>query len=122
MVKAIVAVWIYLAGLIGTLTTAAFLAGVLAQYPASHIESFGPVVPAVSRAWLGWLSRAPMLLGTCTAMSAMLGIYLWRSRRPIDTRLFAAAVIAALNLFLAMFCAVGLLLAYFYLPKIANMA
>jgi hypothetical protein len=39
---------------------------------------------------------------------------------PLETRLFSAAVIAALNLFLAMFFTMALLVAYFYLPKVAN--
>ena len=119
--KKLGAVWIYLCGLMGSVITAAFLSNILSVYPPTHIESFGPVVPVISRAWSGWLHQAPILLGACAAISSMIGIYLWRSKRPIEGRMFMAALISALNLFFAMFCAVGLLIAYFYLPKIANL-
>jgi hypothetical protein len=61
-----------------------------------------------------------MVLWLSAALSVAAGFYLWRSRRPLETRLFSATVIAALNLFLAMFFTTALLVAYFYLPKVAN--
>jgi hypothetical protein len=122
MLKLIIGIWIYLCGISGAVITGAMIAQVLSAYPPSHIESYGPIVPAVARSWSAWLPNAPALLWLCAVMSAGVGLYLWRSRRPLESRLFAAAVIAALNLFGAMFCATALLAAYFYLPRIANLA
>jgi hypothetical protein len=120
MTKIFVGVWIYLCGILGTFVAAGALTGVLSVYPRNHMESYGPVVPAVSRVWAIWLPHAPALLWSFSAISVAAGLYLWRSRRPLETRLFAAAVISAANLFLAMFCVTALLVAYFYLPKVAN--
>lgn len=123
MAKTIIAVWIYLCGLFGVIITAGVLAQVLAAFHASQLEAYGPVVPAVARIWAtDLLPHAPTVLGSCAAISVAAGVYLWRSRRPLDTRRFAAAVIAACNLFLAMYFTTLLLLAYFYLPKVANAA
>jgi hypothetical protein len=120
MPKIIVSVWIYLCGLVGAAVTGGLLLQVLSVFPAHQIETYGPVVPAVSRTWSTWLPNAPMVLWFSAAVSLAAGLYLWRSSRPLDTRLFACAVIAALNLFLAMFFTTALLVAYFYLPKVAN--
>ena len=120
MPKIIVSVWIYLCGLIGAAVTGGLISQVLSAFPPSQIEAYGPVVPAVARSWSTWLPNAPALLWLSAAVSVAVGLYLWRSRRPLETRLFAAAVVAALNLFLAMFFAIALLVAYFYLPKVAN--
>lgn len=120
MPKIIVSIWIYLCGLIGAAVTGGLLLQVLSAFPPSQIEAYGPVVPAVARSWSTLLPGAPVVLWLSAAISVALGVYLWRSRRPLETRLFAAAVIAALNLFLAMFFTAALLIAYFYLPKVAN--
>ena len=120
MTKLIVGVWIYLCGILGTAITGAFLSQMLRTFPASQLEAYGPKVPEVARPYAALVAGAPTVLRVVSVLSAAIGIYLWRSRRPRDTRLFAAAVISALNLFLAMFFTMILLLAYFYLPKIAN--
>ncbi|MUV14568.1 hypothetical protein [Noviluteimonas gilva] len=113
MPRIVIAVWIYLCGLVGAVTTGTFLARVLSMYPR-------PVEPAVSVAFANMVANAPTWLWGSAALSAALGIYLWRSRRPLETRLFAAAVIAALNLFLAMYFSVALVVSYFYLPNLAS--
>jgi magnesium-transporting ATPase (P-type) len=120
MTKLIVGVWIYLCGILGSAITAGFLSQMLRTFPASQLEAYGPRVPEVARSYAALVVGAPTVLGAVSALSVAIGIYLWRSRRPRDTRLFAAAVISALNLFLAMFFTMILLLAYFYVPKIAN--
>ena len=120
MPKIIVSVWIYLCGLIAAIVTGGLLSQVLFVFPANQIEAYGPVVPAVARSWSTWLPNAPIALWASAAISVGAGIYLWRSRRPLETRQFAAVVIAALNLFLAMFFTAAVLIAYFYLPKVAN--
>jgi len=122
MPKIIVSVWIYLCGVIGAIVTGGLLSQVLTVFPPSQMETYGPVVPAVARSFAALLPSAPAILWLSAAISALAGLYLWRSRRPLETRLFSAAVIAAVNLFLAMFFTMVLLVAYFYLPKVANVA
>lgn len=116
----IVGVWIYLCGLLGAAITGVFLFQVISVFPAAQLEAYGPRVPTVARAWAAWLPGTPAILWIGVAASAAAGLYLWRSNRPLQVRLFAAAVIAALNLFMAMLFATALLAAYFYLPRIAN--
>ncbi len=116
----IVGVWIYLCGLLGAAITGVFLFRVMSVFSPAQLEAYGPRVPTVARAWAAWLPGTPVILWTGSAVSAAAGLYLWRSNGPLRTRLFAAAVIAALNLFFAMFFATALLAAYFYLPRIAN--
>ena len=120
MPKIIVGIWIYLCGIFGAAITGAFLSQVMSVFPETQLEAYGPRVPMVARAWSAWLPSTPAILWSGAAISAVAGLYLWRSSRPLETRLFAAAVIAALNLFLAAFFATALLVAYFYLPKVAN--
>lgn len=122
MLKIVISVWIYLCGLFGSLVTAAQLSQILAAFPASQLESYGPHVPQVARSFSAWLPYSPFALWLSAAVTAAIGLYLWRSRHPLENKLFASAVIAALNLFLAMFFATALLTAYFYLPKVANTA
>ncbi|GAB2494781.1 hypothetical protein GCM10027084_05310 [Pseudoxanthomonas sangjuensis] len=120
MPKIIVSVWIYLCGVVGAVVTGSLLSQVLSVFPPSQMEAYGPVVPAVARSWSVFLPSAPAILWCSAAASALLGLYLWRSRGSLETRLFSAAVIAAVNLFLSMFFSMALLAAYFYLPKVAN--
>jgi hypothetical protein len=121
MPKIIVSVWIYLCGLIGAAITGGLLFQVLAAFPPNQTEAYGPVVPAVSRTWsTSLLPNAPAVLWSSAAVSVVVGLYLLRSRHSLETRLFSAAIIAALNLFLALFFTAALLVAYFYLPKVAN--
>ena len=116
----IIGVWIYLCGLFGAAITGVFLFQVMSVFPQTQLEAYGPRVPMVARAWAAWLPSTPAILWIGAVVSAAAGLYLWRSNRPLEVRLFAAAVIAALNLFLAMFFATALLVAYFYLPRVAN--
>lgn len=120
MLKIVIGVWIYLIGLVGAVVTGGVLARVLAAYPPNQVEAYGPIVPGVARQFASMLPAAPAVLWIAAAVSAIVGVYLWRSRRPLETRLFAAAVIAALNCFLAMHFTTVMLMAYFYIPKIAN--
>jgi hypothetical protein len=120
MAKIIVSVWIYLCGLIGVTVTGGLLFQVLSAFPPSQIEAYGPVVPGVARTWSALLPHTPAVLWFSAAASIAAGFYLLRSRRPLETRLFSAAVITVLNFFLATFFTGALLLAYFYLPKVAN--
>ena len=120
MTRIILSVWIYIASLIAVVTTAGFIFRVLAIYPQTHLSSFGPVVPGIAKTHASWLSSAPGALGVVAALSALVALYFWRSRRPRETKAFAVTLVAAINCFLALFCVMTLLIAYFYLPKVAN--
>ena len=120
MPKIVVTVWIYVCGLIGAAVTGGLISQVLSAFPPSQLQAYGPVVSPVARSWSAWLPSAPTVLWTGVAISVAAGLYLWRSRRPVETRLFLAAVISAINLLLAMYFTNALLVSYFYLPKVAN--
>lgn len=119
-VRSVLAVWIFLAGLIGLLTAALYIDLTLAIYPANHIASYGRIVPAVSEAYAAWLPHAPTGLVLAAVASVAVWFFNRRSVQSPDSKAFVLALIAAIDLFLAFFCTIGLLLAYFYLPKIAN--
>jgi hypothetical protein len=74
MLKIIVGVWIYLCGLVGALVTGGMLALVLSVYPPSHIQTYGPHVPAVARSWSVLLPYTPVLLWLSAAASAVAGL------------------------------------------------
>lgn len=120
MPKTVVGIWIYLCGVIAAVATGGLLSQVLSVFPADQIEAYGPVVPAVARLWSTWLPYAPAVLWIGAAASFAAGLCLWRSRRLLEERLFLAVAIATLNLFLSVFLTSALLVAYFYLPKVAN--
>jgi hypothetical protein len=118
----VIAILIYLASIIAVLVTGGLVSSVLALYPASHLSSFGPVVPAISQTHAAWLPVVPTASLVIAAVSVAVGIFLRRSRHTPAGKLQAALVIGALNYFLAMFFTTTLLVAYFYLPKVANAA
>ena len=121
-VRYLSAVGIFLTAQIGLLLSANLIREMLTAYPASHLASYGPRVPEVARLYAGSLPYAPAcLLAACVASVAFC-IFHRRSAASQESKAFAMAAVAALGLFLAFFCATVLLLAYFYLPKIANAA
>ncbi|RNF85416.1 hypothetical protein EER27_06570 [Lysobacter psychrotolerans] len=122
MIRIVLSVWIYISSLVAIGTTAGLISRVLAVYPQAHLASFGPVVPTIATTHAAWLGSAPAALGLAAAISIAAGLYFWRSRRARESKTFAVTMIAAVNYFLAFFCVMTLLVAYFYLPKIANMA
>ena len=120
MTRIILSVWIYISSLVAVVTTAGLISRVLAVYPQAHLASFGPAVPAIAITHAAWLRSAPTALALVAVISTAAGVYFWRSRRPRETKTFAVTLVAAVNYFLALFCVVTLLVAYFYLPKVAN--
>src|SRR5688500_4202833 len=120
MTRIILSVWIYISSLAAVMIAAGFISRILAVYPKEHLSSFGPVVPAIATTHSSWLPSAPALLAVAGAISAVLGLYFWRSRHTRETKIFAVTLIAAINYFAALFCVMALLIAYFYLPKVAN--
>ena len=113
---------VYLGSIIAVLVTGGLVSSVLALYPVSHLSSFGPAVPAISQMHAAWLPAAPMVSWAIAAVSAVAGGFLWRSQRTANGKFQAALLIGALNYFLALFFTTTLLVAYFYLPKVANAA
>ena len=122
MARIILSVWIYLGSLVAVLTSAGFISRLLAVYPQAHLSSFDPVIPGISKTHAAWLPFAPYMLGAAAVLSLLVSLYFWRSSRPRDIKTFAVTLVAAVNYFLAFFCAMTLLVAYFYLPKVANVA
>lgn len=116
----IVSTLIYLGSIVALLVVGTLVSSVLGVYPASHIASFGPVVPAVSQAHAGWLPAAPFISWAIAAVSVVAGVLLWRAKQSGPPKLEIALLIGALNYFLALFFTTSLLVAYFYLPKVAN--
>ena len=115
-----ISILIYLGSIAALLVTGGLVSSVLALYPPSYISSFGPVTPIISKAYAGWLPAAQAVTWALSVVSVIIGIYLWRSRHPMDGKQKAALAIGAFNYFLALFFTTTLLLAYFYLPKVAN--
>jgi hypothetical protein len=50
-----IAVLVFLVSLLVVLMTGRLVSAVLALYPASHLASFGPAVPALSKSHAMWL-------------------------------------------------------------------
>ncbi len=113
---------IYLGSIAALLITGGIVSSVLALYPPSYISAFGPVTPAISQLHAGWLPAVQPVTWALSSVSAIIGLYLWRSRQPQDGKLKVALAIGAFNYFLALFFTTTLLVAYFYLPKVANAA
>ena len=118
----IIAILIYVSSIIAVLVAGGLVSSVLALYPLSHLSSFGPVVPAISKTHAAWLPVVPAVSWAVAAVGVIAGGLLWRSRQPAAGKGQVALLIGALNYFLALFFTTTLLMAYFYLPKVANAA
>ena len=118
----IIAIVIFLSSIIALLVAGGLVSAVLALHPVSHLNSFGPVVPAISQAHAVWLPAVPMVTWAVVAASAVAGAVLWRGRQAAPGGVQVALLIASLNYFLALFFITTLLVAYFYLPMAANAA
>ncbi|MEG5104190.1 hypothetical protein [Microcoleus sp. AT13-A5] len=117
-----IAILIFISSIVALIATGNLVASVLAIYPPSHIGSFGPVIPGVAKAYASWLPAAPMWAYGIASASALVGLGIWRFRRPASGKLEVALVVGALNFFLSLFLTTMLVVAYFYLPKVANAA
>ena len=118
----VIAVLIFLSSILAVLLAGSLVSAVLALYPVTHLGSFGPVVPAISKTHAAWLPAVQMMTWAIAAASAAAGVLLWRGRPAGSGKLQAALLIGAINYFLALFFTSTLLVAYFYLPKVANAA
>jgi hypothetical protein len=117
-----VAIWIYIASILAVLVIGGLVSSVLALYPAAHLSSFGPVVPTIAMSHATWLPAVQPASWAIAFVSAVTGLLIWRSRPASDAKVKAALLIASVNFFLALMFATTLLVAYFYLPKVANVA
>ncbi|MGY1459825.1 MULTISPECIES: hypothetical protein [unclassified Luteimonas] len=117
-----IAILIYMSSIIAVLVVGGLVSAVLVLYPAAHLSSFGPVVPAIAQVHAGWLPAVQPVTWAVATASAAAGLLMWRSRRPASGKIQTALLIAAVNYFLALFFTATLLVAYFYLPKVANAA
>ena len=118
----VIAVLIFLSSILAVLLAGSLVSAVLALYPVTHLGSFGPVVPPISQTHAAWLPAVQMVTWAIAAASAAAGVLLWRGRPAGSGKLQAALLIGAINYFLALFFTSTLLVAYFYLPKVANAA
>jgi membrane protein implicated in regulation of membrane protease activity len=121
MFKAL-AILVFLSSIVALLVTGGLVSAILALYPAAHLSSFGPVAPAISLTHAAWLPAVQMMTWAVSAASAVAGVLLWRGRQSAPGKLQTALLIGALNYFLSLFFTTTLLVAYFYLPKVANAA
>jgi hypothetical protein len=117
-----IAILVFLSSIIALLVAGGLVSAILVLYPAPHLSSFGPVVPAISQTHAAWLPAVKMMSWAASAVSAVAGVLLWRGRQAAPSKLQVALLIGALNNFLALFFMTTLLVAYFYLPKVANAA
>jgi len=117
-----IAILIYIASIIAVLVIGGLVSSVLALYPVTHLSLFGPVVPVIAQTHAGWLPAVQPVTWVVATASVVAGLLMWRARQPVDGKLKAALVIGAVNYFLALFFTTTLLVAYFYLPKVANAA
>src|SRR5690606_3276269 len=99
----IAAILIYLSSILAVLVVGGLVSSILALYPLSHISSFGPVVPAISKTHAAWLPAVPTVSWAVAAVGVVAGGLLWRSRQPAVGKLQVALLIGALNYFLALF-------------------
>ena len=118
----VIAILVFLSSVVALVVTGGLVSSVLTLYPVAHISSFGSVVPAISQAHATWLPAVPMVTWALAAASAVAGVLLWRGRQAGPGKVQVALLIGALNYFLALFFTTTLLVAYFYLPKVANAA
>ncbi len=118
-VRNALAVAIFAAGLLGLLATAIYLHHVLTAYPASPISGYGLGVPAIGSAHAAWLRYAPSGLAIAGFASIVALLVARRMLGSAEARIFAMALIGALDLFLALCGAMSLLLA-FHLPTLVH--
>lgn len=119
-IRSALSVGLFAIGLISLLVSAMYIHHVLVAYPVNDIARYGPAVPALGGAYAAWLRYAPSGLALASVASIIVLLVARRALVSPEARTFAAALIAAVDLFLALFCAMALLLAYFSLPKLAD--
>lgn len=117
----IIGLWLYVASVVGLLCVAAQLSGLLAVFPPGHMRDYGPRVPHLAETQWPWIVHAPLLLCVASALAALAGVWLWRSRLKPHDKTFALAAIAALTFFVGMWVAGAVLAFWFLVPKAANM-
>jgi membrane protein implicated in regulation of membrane protease activity len=119
MFKAI-AILVFLSSIVALLVTGALVSAILELYPTAHLTSFGSVAPAISQTYAAWLPAVQMVTCAASVASAVAGVLVWRGRQATPRKLQVGLLIGSLNYFLSLFFTTTLLVAYFYVPKVAN--
>jgi hypothetical protein len=122
MIRVILSIWIFIGSLAGLLVSGMVISSTLAAYPTDHIHLFGPTVSNASETMARWLPHAWVVLNGAGLASVAIALYFWRSGRSREIKSFAVTLLAAINYWLALFAVMGLVVAYFLLPKVANVA
>lgn len=117
----ILGMFLYVTSLLAVLGTGAYIAQLIQVFPVEHLASYGPRIPAVAALNARWLPHAPALLFGAAVVSVLAVAGIWRSRSQVSNRPFALAALAAANYFLSLHCSMTLLVAWFLLPRLANM-
>ena len=115
-------VWLFVVAVAtGAMTAVVLHHAVIAWWPFDPGHA-GPYVPAYTAAIVRQAPLYPWYLGVATALVALAGLALWRSRWALETRLWAAAGISGLLLAVAALCLQSVLVGLFVLPQVANAA
>ena len=120
MTRIILSMWIFIGSLAAALASGSLISHILTAYPTDHFRTFGSTIPAISESHAKWLPHAPSALGASALVSLVVAVYFWQSSKSREVKAFAVTFVAALNYFLALFCVISLIVAYFLLPKVAN--
>ena len=119
-VRAVVTLILFFASCVALLCAHQVAEMMLETYSASHIQSFGPRVPAFSLEIVGYMrNSAYICLGTLV-LSLVLAVLAWLRSATHDTRLGWLAIICAFNYHVAFFFVGAIAIGFFALPKLAN--
>ena len=120
MFKTAVAIWIFVSSLAAVAASSTVLLYALDAFPAEHIESYGPHIPAFSRAYAESASSQPFVLWGVAIASVAAVAWFWRKASSKDVRNFAVATISALNFAASAFGVLNFFVAMVLLPRLAN--
>ena len=120
MFKTVVAIWIYVSSLAAIAASSTVLHYALVAFPAEHLASYGPHIPAFSKASSKSASSQPRVLWGVAVASVAAVAWFWRKASSKDTRNFAVATVSALNFAASAFGLLNLFVAMFLLPRLAN--
>lgn len=120
--KTIIAALLYLGSLATLLITAVSISRVLAAYGLDHPATLGRLVPAFTQSSLGMLSNSAWLCGGTAAISTLLLLIALRKAAMRESKLYWTAILAAVNYHIAAALYAALVVGYFLLPKLSNIA
>lgn len=94
------------------------------------VEAFSPLdknlagtyAPAFTKIVMDSAPSFPIYMAMLGVLSAVCAVYLWRSRRPAETKSFWVSVLATFNMFVAGQFPLAFLIGYFLLPRAVALA